>query len=227
MRVAFSRPLFVSAILALSPAVPASAASIINGGFEAASTNPGGSFATLAGGNSDITGWTVGGHSIDYIGGYWQAAEGNRSIDLAGSGIGSIAQDIATAIGQAYRVTFSVARNPDGGSNPRTGLVEIVDGTSSVISFNNASTSSAEMGWETRTFDFVATSTSSVLRFSADESSANYFGLALDNVTISDLGASPASPAVPEPDTWAMMLAGFGAVGLALRRRRNIEVNFA
>lgn len=29
-----------------------------------------------------------------------------------------------------------------------------------------------------------------------------------------------AAPAVPEPATWAMMLGGFGAIGVALRRRR-------
>jgi PEP-CTERM motif len=29
------------------------------------------------------------------------------------------------------------------------------------------------------------------------------------------------APAVPEPSTWAMMLMGFGAVGMAARRRRN------
>lgn len=28
---------------------------------------------------------------------------------------------------------------------------------------------------------------------------------------------------VPEPGTWAMMLAGFGAIGIALRRRRKLE----
>jgi uncharacterized protein (TIGR03118 family) len=31
---------------------------------------------------------------------------------------------------------------------------------------------------------------------------------------------------VPEPATWAMMLMGFGAVGLAMRRRRQAEVTF-
>ena len=31
--------------------------------------------------------------------------------------------------------------------------------------------------------------------------------------------------AVPEPSTWAMMLLGFGAVGMALRRgRRNVPL---
>lgn len=37
----------------------------------------------------------------------------------------------------------------------------------------------------------------------------------------------PPPPVVPEPATWAMMLAGFGAVGYAMRRRRNVAVRFA
>ncbi len=29
-------------------------------------------------------------------------------------------------------------------------------------------------------------------------------------------------PAVPEPASWALMLAGFGTLGMAMRRRRSI-----
>lgn len=36
-----------------------------------------------------------------------------------------------------------------------------------------------------------------------------------------------AAPAVPEPATWAMMLAGFGVLGSALRRRSRVSVSFA
>jgi hypothetical protein len=38
-------------------------------------------------------------------------------------------------------------------------------------------------------------------------------------------GRAATSPvaAIPEPGTWAMLIAGFGLVGLALRRRREIE----
>jgi hypothetical protein len=33
--------------------------------------------------------------------------------------------------------------------------------------------------------------------------------------------------AVPEPATWAMMIAGFGMVGFAMRRSRKISVTYA
>jgi hypothetical protein len=35
------------------------------------------------------------------------------------------------------------------------------------------------------------------------------------------------TPAIPEPASWALLLAGFGVVGLAMRRRRNVAVSFA
>ncbi len=38
---------------------------------------------------------------------------------------------------------------------------------------------------------------------------------------------SPVAAAVPEPATWAMMIGGFGMIGFAARRRRNMAVSFA
>ena len=38
---------------------------------------------------------------------------------------------------------------------------------------------------------------------------------------------SSAVAAVPEPATWAMMIAGFGGVGFAMRRSRKLSVRFA
>lgn len=34
-------------------------------------------------------------------------------------------------------------------------------------------------------------------------------------------------PSVPEPASWAMMLAGMGAIGYAMRHRRSVNVSFA
>jgi choice-of-anchor C domain-containing protein len=212
------RFLLPAAALAAFFALPAQAATITNGGFENG-TSPGGGFLTVPGGNTTaISGWTVGGASVDYIGGYWQPQEGNRSVDLAGSGIGSIAQDILTAAGQRYRVTFWVARNPDSGIDPRTGFVD-VGGPTTQYSFTNAPSTRANMKWQQKTYDFVASGASTTLRFSADPatSQAN-FGLALDNVSIG---------AVPEPATWAMMIMGFGLIGGALRSRKAATVRFA
>jgi choice-of-anchor C domain-containing protein len=194
----------------------ANAATIINGSFELGS-NVGG-YSNIKAGSSAVTGWTIGGSSIDYIGSYWQAADGARSLDLAGLGIGSVSQTIATVIGQAYRVSFSVAANLDGGAAVRTGFVD-VGGAQSLISFDASGNSRSNMGWEVRTFEFVALEALTTLRFSADAvTSSNNFGLALDNVSID---------AIPEPGTWAMLLFGFGALGYVMRSRRNPTVSFA
>ena len=48
-----------------------------------------------------------------------------------------------------------------------------------------------------------------------------------DIVAIDDLRFGNIGAPVPEPATWAMMIAGLGAVGYAMRRRRNVAVSFA
>lgn len=204
------RKLLLGLAATLSLSTAANAATIVNGSFESG-VNPG-SFTTLATGSTAITGWTVGGASIDYIGSYWTPAGiGSRSIDLAGNGIGSISQIIATVTGQMYNVSFFVSRNPDGGITPRNGFVD-VGGTPTQVSFANGGSTRQNMGWEQRNFVFTAASTSTTLRFSADPAtSRTSFGLGLDNVSIA---------AVPEPGTWMMLLLGFGMIGGALRSRK-------
>ena len=193
-------------------AVPAAAqaATITNGSFEAASVNPGGGFVSLGFGSTAITGWTVGGAGIDYIGGYWQAADGQRSIDLSLNGAGSISQTIATVIGQSYNVTFALAGNPDGG--PSTKLLLTLGtpgGLTQVNTFDTTGSTRADMNWTTFSYRFRAASTSTTLTF---ESGTNTpFGPALDQVAIA---------AVPEPASWALMIAGVGFAGGALRTRR-------
>lgn len=67
--------------------------------------------------------------------------------------------------------------------------------------------------WEHQTFTFTATATSQILKFLADGTPGGAPPIAfLDGVSLQSV--------VPEPATWAMLIAGFGAVGFASRRRR-------
>ena len=57
------------------------------------------------------------------------------------------------------------------------------------------------------------------LTFDANSIAVNWQGLAFSPSTTLRLNVGFGS-AVPEPSTWAMMLLGFGAIGVAARRRR-------
>jgi PEP-CTERM motif len=60
-------------------------------------------------------------------------------------------------------------------------------------------------------------------KFGGRPPSVNGSSLYADNISF-DLGAVAA---VPEPSTWAFMLAGFGIVGATMRRRQKVSVSFA
>jgi choice-of-anchor C domain-containing protein len=187
---------------ALSPAAQA-VELINNGGFEA---NPfqGAGFMTFS---SGLSGWSISG-SVDLIKDYWAPASGSYSLDLNGGGASTISQAFATQIGMTYNVSFSMAGNPDGGGNKS---INASVTTPNTYTFDISNSTHANMGWVTKTFSFVATSNSSTLSFVGDAANGPY-GAALDNVSVS---------AVPEPATYAMMLAGLSLMGYVARNRRH------
>jgi choice-of-anchor C domain-containing protein len=203
-------------------AASANATPFVNGSFELGA-NPG-SFIALNGGSTSIDGWTVGGgaNSVDYIGSYWSASDGTRSIDLNGLVPGSISQTFDVVSGQAYRVSFDLAGNPAGGPQFKT-----LDSTADLTIFSPApfdvsNTNLTNMGWINYSFLFTATSNSETLTFTStttgNSGNSTYptaFGPALDNVTIA---------AVPEPSTWAMMLLGFLGLGFVAYRRKSHSI---
>ena len=194
-------------------AAPASAATIINGSFELG-TDPGASFSTLAAGSSAITGWTIGGAGVDYIGGYWNASDGVRSVDLSALSAGGVSQNITTVAGKTYKVTFDMAGNPDGGFGDKLMVVTSNGFNPQINSFTvGAANTHLNMGWQSMSYMFTAgPGTVTNIAFASDE--YNPYGPALDNIGIS---------AVPEPTTWALMILGFGAAGGMIRvsRRRH------
>ena len=92
---------------------------ITNGSFETASQSPpAANQLDLAAGSTVITGWTVTGQDVEYVGAIWQASEGQRAVDLNGFGPGGM----LSAPGQhAPRSAVRPALRPRGESRPRAG----------------------------------------------------------------------------------------------------------
>lgn len=57
--------------------------------------------------------------------------------------------------------------------------------------------------------------------WTADSITVNWQGLSFDANTVVSLDINGAGGAVPEPSTWAMMVAGIAMVGGALRTRKS------
>ncbi len=202
----------LAAVLALGTATSASAAvSIVNGSFEMGAAIPAGGFISVPALNTTaITGWTVGGAGVDYIGTYWQAADGVRSIDLSRTNAGSVSQSLTTVIGQTYKVYFSLSGNPDGGPGQKVAVTSVSGSLPDIETYDvGAANNRANMLWENYSYRFTAFDTTSVLTFAS--ATRTPFGAALDNVSIA---------AVPEPETWAMLIVGMGLVGVSARSRR-------
>ncbi|NJC07393.1 PEPxxWA-CTERM sorting domain-containing protein [Polymorphobacter fuscus] len=67
----------------------------------------------------------------------------------------------------------------------------------------------------------IAQGDSVFLRWTGTNAAFNDHGLAIDDFQLS---ATAAAAVVPEPSSWAMLIAGFGMVGAAARRRRTSVV---
>jgi len=179
---------------------------IVNGSFEDGPAV--GSFVTLYSGDTSINGWVVaaGSISIDYIGSYWTASDGVRSIDLAGDTDGAIAQTLSTVPGTTYRVNFDLAGNPDN-SNKIKHLQVSAGGNVQDYWFDATGYTRSNMGWTEQVFFFTALDYSTTLQFASIGNNA--WGPALDNVRLS-----------PVPLPAAVWLLGSGLIGLVGLRRR-------
>ncbi len=186
-----------------------------NGSFEIG-RDPGRGFSTLPPKSTAINGWTVTRSSIDYISGFWQAADGNRSIDLNGSNAGGIAQTFSTTVGQNYLVTFALAGNPQG----RPILKEMrvaAAGQSADFSFNTTGKRLSDMGWLPKSWQFTAVDMETTLEFfSLSQGKGWVNGPALDNVSVVAISQAAS---VPEPSSVAGLIA-FGALGVGWMRKR-------
>ncbi len=168
---------------------------------------------------ASFTGWTVeaatGTPTISLVNGDpgsllgLTPVQGNQYLSFNGAGGqagGKIWQSFTTSIGQEYTVSYSVGRNGTGVGSDTVSLEAAVNNTGNTTQ----STSKSELSWTSRSFNFTASATSTILSF-VDVSTAALanFDLALDGVSIS---------AVPEPSAYAAMF-GVGLAGVASVRR--------
>jgi choice-of-anchor C domain-containing protein len=152
---------------------------IVNGSFETG-TSPGVFLPLSSGDSTTIPGWTVTSGTVDYIGTYWQAADGVRSLDLRGSGAGAVRQTFATTVGTSYRVTFSMSGNPVGGAGTKT-MTADTGGTPTVFTYVVGAVN-PDMKWAKKTFLFTAVAVTTALTFTSTTSGV--YGPALDNVRV-------------------------------------------
>lgn len=147
------------------------------------------SFQTVGTGGS-VGPWDVTAGNVDLIGaGYWQAAEGDQSVDLNGNGPGTVSQTFTTVPGKKYTVTYSLAGNPQGGPAVKTGKVLVNGQNFQDFSFDTTGRTNANMGYVTREVTFVATGTSTTLAFASTTTSAG--GPVIDDVLVRDCTPCP------------------------------------
>ena len=198
----------------------AQAALLVNGGFENASANTTAPSAvqtfTLGIGSTAIDGWTVIGDDTAWIGGAQfglTASQGNKFLDLTnyqdGPPFGGVQQIVGTVAGTTYTLSFDLGSSSTYITPSAVAAsVLVVDVGTQTQTFT--STASGVNNWQSYSMTFTAANPTTTISL-LGTTGRDYIGL--DNVTLS-------VTAVPEPGTWAMMLAGMAAVGSEAARRR-------
>jgi len=160
-----------------------------------------------------LAGWTRTGSGTGYVvtnGIFFGLAAPSAQFRTGDSNFKALSQSVATVIGERYQLTYSVL-NQDS-------LFNQFDVTTGAVT-NSTSFEGPFEGFLTFTQNFIATSESSLIQFSVKHGGVNSNFLFVDDVSLVNI--------VPEPESWAMLIAGFGLVGAAARRRRNGRVMVA
>ncbi len=168
---------------------------LTNGGFEQGPVIPlQQAVQAVAPGNTALTGWTVTAGAVTIVtDNYWSPKVGARSLALCSSGPGSIEQAFGTAVGASYRLTFWQSGEPF--SSPTIKHLRVQAGPAQQeFTFDNTEAWHWDMGWELRSLEFTATSTSTVIRFTSLDASP--WGPAIDDAAVEllSMAVPPTAP---------------------------------
>ena len=174
---------------------------LVNGSFEANHQA-----ATSVRTYANLTGWTGGQYGIELRNNNaGVAADGVNFVELDTTRNSSMSQAVLTTLGQHYTLSFQFQDRAGVAASSQGLAVEW--GGNAIGQVNN----SLNGGWQTQTYSLIGNGSAMNLKFSAIGAS-DRLGTSLDNVSL--------ITAVPEPETYAMLLAGMGLVGVAARRRK-------
>jgi hypothetical protein len=232
-------PLFVGLL-----AAPATASLLTNGDFEATpltgyrydTTAPGGHVQSFSGGpfvtSQYLPGWTLARpfesdlhRAPSAYGGYpAAAANGQQYLALNWSPrvyllVNSIRQNFTLGAG-ATGIDLSLAMSSEGGYrfSPLTANIYSLSG--SLLATSGAFYNLAgNRRWDAKTWTAGGLGAGSYIFELYGVGAGNALDVLVDNVVLDQVGRSMTG-AVPEPASWAMLLAGFGFTGAAMRRRR-------
>lgn len=195
---------------------------VLDGSFEDASVTSGWYVYTNASGNT-LPNWTLdtgagievqtngtiasvsAQNGIKYV--ELDSHAGNGGLTNAGTTNSVMFQDIQTSVGSKYDVSFWYMPRP--GVSAASNVINYSFGNGSGT-INNVVT--AQNTWVNITFQVRAISATTHLSFAAGGTPDTYGGF-IDNVSVMQ--------AVPESESYAMLLAGLGLMGAIARRRKS------
>ncbi len=132
-----------------------------------------------------ISGWHLDSGSIDLLhdGLFGGAAnEGLQYIDINGTSAGTMATNVPTVAGTAYRLTFAYSQNADADIMGVTPMAAVnIGGSSLVLTPNLTNNSWANLDWQSTSIVFTATAPFSTIQLQALGSPNNSYGVLFDN----------------------------------------------
>ncbi|HEX5377910.1 MAG TPA: PEPxxWA-CTERM sorting domain-containing protein [Phenylobacterium sp.] len=191
--------------LATLGASAASAAVVFNSTFEGAAVNSG-HYITV----NSIDGWTSSTYGIEvqnHIAGSPAATGGNKFVELDTNRNSSMSRNIGAG---TFDLSFLYSPRPGVASNSNG--IEVWIGQTLLGSYSGVG--GGDTNWSTKNIHFATAG--GPLTFVATGRSDSLGGY-LDNIKLVS--------GVPEPSTWAMMITGFGLMGVTLRRRRLVPAH--
>jgi Putative Flp pilus-assembly TadE/G-like/Protein of unknown function (DUF642) len=148
---------------------------------------------------SAIAGWEIVSGSVYFVDTFWAPPAGSGgSIDLHAVTQGRISRTYDTVIGKRYKLSWKAAGNnvaPD-----TANVAYSVGATGSVFELKNAQVSAngGTLAWARDSYEFVATSTASVISFSSEVTVSSRNGAAITSIVFDELDEIRRTSASPQ-----------------------------